>query len=118
MKWLSRQLRKDMWTPEIAGVGLGIVYILSLLLAKKLPGASGTVFNISAIVGKPLTAHDPTNTFFSQMFQPITDGLNWQFYMLVGLFLGQKLDLPAAIGIAMILAGVLVINLFSSAAAH
>ncbi|MCC7446449.1 MAG: YeeE/YedE family protein [Anaerolineae bacterium] len=88
MKWLSHQLRKDMWSPEIAGVGLGITFILSLLLAKKLPGASGTVFNISAIVGRPLTAHDSTNTFFSQMFQPITDGLNWQFFMLVGLFLG------------------------------
>ncbi len=88
MKWLYRQLSKDLWSPEIAGVGLGIVYILSLLLAGKLPGASGTVFSISAIVGKPLTANDPTNTFFSQMFQPITEGLNWQSYMLIGLFLG------------------------------
>lgn len=33
-------------------------------------------------------------------------------------FHGQKLDLPAGVGIAMILAGVLVINLFSKSVSH
>ena len=33
-------------------------------------------------------------------------------------FLGQKLDLPALLGISLILAGVLVINLFSKTVAH
>ncbi len=34
------------------------------------------------------------------------------------IFLGQKLDLPAVIGISMILGGVLVINLFSKSVSH
>ncbi len=34
------------------------------------------------------------------------------------LFQGQKLDLPAMIGIALIMAGVLVMNLFSKVAGH
>jgi small multidrug resistance pump len=34
------------------------------------------------------------------------------------LFQGQRLDLPALAGIALIVAGVLVMNLFSKAAAH
>ena len=35
----------------------------------------------------------------------------WQLY-------GQKLDLPAIIGMAMIIGGVLVLNLFSRSAVH
>ena len=88
MKWLYRQLSKDLWSPEVAGISLGLVYILSLLLARKMPGSSGTVFNIAAVVGKPLTANDPTNQFFVSMFPPVTDGLNWQVYLLIGFFLG------------------------------
>ena len=34
------------------------------------------------------------------------------------LFMGQKLDAPAILGIAMILGGVLVLNVFSSASGH
>ncbi len=34
------------------------------------------------------------------------------------LFLGQRLDAPAILGIAMILGGVLVLNVFSSSTAH
>lgn len=48
----------------------------------------------------------------------VWSGLGIVLVALVGLFLGQKLDLPAAIGIAMILGGVLVINLFSATAGH
>jgi len=34
------------------------------------------------------------------------------------LFMGQKLDLPAIIGILLIISGVVVLNLFSKSAAH
>ena len=34
------------------------------------------------------------------------------------LFMGQKLDLPAMMGMGLIIAGVLVINLFSHSTAH
>ncbi len=48
----------------------------------------------------------------------IWSGLGVVLVAFVGLFLGQRLDLPAAIGIVMILGGVLVINLFSTTAGH
>ena len=88
MKWLVKQLRADLWTPEIAGIGLGLVYVFSLLLSHHVPGASGTFFSIAAIIGKPMTAGSPANQFFATMFPPITQGLDWQAYMLIGLFLG------------------------------
>ncbi len=49
----------------------------------------------------------------------IWSGLGIVLISLVGLvFLGQKLDLPAIIGITLIVAGVLVVNLFSASTHH
>jgi uncharacterized protein len=88
MKWLLRQLEKDLWSPEVAGVGLGLVYILAIWLSKHTPGVSGTFFNFAALVGKPMTAGDPTNQFFASIYPPISDGVNWQFWMVIGIFFG------------------------------
>lgn len=38
--------------------------------------------------------------------------------LIAWLFLGQRLDLPAIIGIILIVSGVIVINIFSKSAAH
>lgn len=49
----------------------------------------------------------------------IWSGVGVALVGLVGwLWLGQKLDMPALIGIGMIIGGVLVINLFSQTASH
>ena len=49
----------------------------------------------------------------------IWSGLGIVFIALIGLAVfGQRLDLPATLGIAMILAGILIIHLFSKTAAH
>jgi hypothetical protein len=88
MKWLLKQLQKDLWMPEIAGIGLGLVYILALWLSNRAPGVSGTIFNLSAVVGRPLTADDPTNQFFVSTFPPITEGLGWQTWLVIGIFFG------------------------------
>lgn len=49
----------------------------------------------------------------------IWSGLGIVFIAIIGyLAFNQKLDLPAMIGIALILAGILIINLFSGTATH
>jgi uncharacterized protein len=88
MKWVLRQLQKDLWSPEVAGVGLGLVYILAIWLSNHTPGVSGTFFNFAAIIGRPMTTSDPANQFFVSIFPPITQGLNWQFWMVAGMFIG------------------------------
>lgn len=46
-------------------------------------------------------------------------GLGIVFIAIIGLVIfGQRLDLPAVLGIGLILAGILVINLFSSTSGH
>lgn len=88
MHWFIKQLRKDLWSPEAAGIGLGLVYILGLWLSHQTPGTTGTIYRLSSLVGTPLTANDPMNMFFSMNYPPITTGMSWQAWMLVGLFLG------------------------------
>jgi len=65
--------------------------------------------------------------FFSLALQTIPVGIGYAIWSGVGIILvsiiaffayGQTLDLPALIGIGLILAGVLVINLFSHASTH
>lgn len=65
--------------------------------------------------------------FLSLTLETIPVGIAYAIWSGVGLVLitlvgwlayGQGLDLPAALGMGMILAGVLVLNLFSQAAAH
>ena len=96
MKWVIKQLRADLWSPEAAGAGLGLVYIFSLWFTHRVPGASGTFFSIAAIVGKPLTASNPSNQFFATIFPPITNGLDWQAYLLIGLFFGALVSVLLA----------------------
>ncbi|ETR74945.1 multidrug transporter [Afipia sp. P52-10] len=49
----------------------------------------------------------------------IWSGLGIVLIALIGLiWFGQKLDMPALVGLALIIAGVLVINLFSKTIAH
>lgn len=49
----------------------------------------------------------------------VWSGLGIVFIAAIGfLVFGQKLDLPAVLGMVMILAGILVIHLFSKAAPH
>ena len=41
MNWITKQIRKEEWSPYAAGVLLGIVGILTVVLAHTLLGASG-----------------------------------------------------------------------------
>ncbi|MGV8831054.1 MAG: SMR family transporter [Devosia sp.] len=74
------------------------------------------------VVGYAITFY-----FFSLALQTIPVGIGYAIWSGVGILLialiayfahGQTLDLPALIGMGLILSGVLVINLFSHSAAH
>ena len=78
--------------------------------------------SIVVVVGYCVTFY-----FFSLALQTIPVGIGYAIWSGVGIILvsiiayfayGQTLDLPALIGIGMILGGVLVINLFSQSSSH
>ena len=78
--------------------------------------------SVIVVVGYCITFY-----FFSLALQTIPVGIGYAIWSGVGIILvsiiaffayGQTLDLPALIGIGLILAGVLVINIFSHSSAH
>lgn len=109
---------------------------------------NGTIYLIIAIVGEVIATsflrasagftqlvpsvvvvlgYGVTFYFLSLALQTIPVGIGYAVWSGVGIVLisiiayfvhGQSLDLPALIGIGLILAGVLVINLFSQSAPH
>lgn len=88
MNWLVTQLRKPEWSPYVAGAGLGVVTLISLVLssallpAPTLIGASGAYENLVAPVGLAL---DAKNTYFNYVMPP---GITWSVWVLFGIFLG------------------------------
>ena len=99
---------------------IGEVIATSFLRASA--GFSQLVPTLVVVIGYGVTFY-----FFSLALQTIPVGIGYAIWSGVGIVLisiiayfayGQTLDLPALIGIGLILAGVLVINLFSQSSAH
>ena len=99
---------------------VGEVIATSFLRASA--GFTQVVPSVVVVVGYCVTFY-----FFSLALQTIPVGIGYAIWSGVGIILvsiiaffayGQTLDLPALIGIGLILAGVLVINLFSQSSAH
>ena len=99
---------------------VGEVVATSFLRASA--GFSQLVPTLVVVVGYGITFY-----FFSLALQTIPVGIGYAIWSGAGIVLisviayfvhGQTLDLPALIGMGLILAGVLVINLFSQSSAH
>ena len=108
----------------------GIVYLTIAIVGEVIAtsflrasaGFTQLVPSIVVVVGYCVTFY-----FFSLALQTIPVGIGYAIWSGVGIILvsiiayfvyGQSLDLPALIGIGLILSGVLVINLFSQSSAH
>jgi uncharacterized protein len=82
MIWLKKQISKELWSPYAAGVLLGIVGILTVVLANKLLGASGGFENLAAYIGKAI---NPSNFYFMTEMQA---KITYPVILLVGIFFG------------------------------
>ena len=85
MNWIMNQIRKETWSPYAAGVLLGIVGILAVLLSNSLLGASGAFENIAGMIGKAIAPQAFDNTYFKFVMPP---GITWGVILLVGVFFG------------------------------
>ena len=99
---------------------IGEVVATSFLRASA--GFTQLVPTLVVVIGYGVTFY-----FFSLALQTIPVGIGYAIWSGTGIVLisliayfvhGQTLDLPALIGMGLILAGVLVINLFSQSATH
>lgn len=100
---LIAYLRKDLWSPYVAGALLGLVAVASLWIFNRMPGASGSFQNLAAYVGQEVTSEQVT---VAEGQDPITvgkegleeqyqyfaftmpKGITWQVWLIMGIFLG------------------------------
>ena len=78
-------LKQKEWSPYLAGVLLGVVYILSIALAGIIPGASGGFENIAGLVAKFISTDLANNAYFKFVMPP---GISWEVILLAGIFVG------------------------------
>jgi uncharacterized protein len=85
MSWFRKQISKELWSPYAAGILLGIVGILTVVLAHALLGASGGFENLAAYIGKVIS---PDNVYFKYQMKP---EITYPVVLLVGIFFGGML---------------------------
>jgi hypothetical protein len=85
MKWLLNQIKKEEWSPYVAGVLLGVTGVLAVLLSNSLLGASGAFENLAGMIGKGLHIEAFNNMYFNYVMPP---GITWGVILLVGVFFG------------------------------
>ena len=88
MKSIIAYIRRDEWSPYIAGILLGIVGILAVWISNSLLGASGAFENIAGLIGKGIAPDLFDNVYFNFIMPP---EITASVYLLVGVFFGGML---------------------------
>ena len=88
MKSLRRIMQKEVWSPYLAGVILGLVGILAVLISDSLLGASGPFENLAGMIGKKAAPQVFDNLYFNFVMPP---SIGWSSFLLVGVFFGGML---------------------------
>jgi hypothetical protein len=78
-------IRKELWSPYIAGGLLGIVGVLAVWLSDSLLGASGAFENLAGILGKAV-APETFDTLYFNFIMPAE--ITWGVVLLLGIVLG------------------------------
>jgi uncharacterized membrane protein YedE/YeeE len=88
MKAIWNYIRREEWSPYIAGVLLGVVGILAVWINNSLLGASGAFENLVGIIGKAIAPSLFDNMYFNfVMPAEITTNV----ILLLGIFFGSML---------------------------
>ena len=80
---------KRYWSPYVAGVSLGLALLATFYIAGRGLGGSGAIALLTA-VGSNVLAPEFTGKlkYFSQYITPASPLLNWNIFLLIGVFLG------------------------------
>jgi len=79
---------QEEWSPYVAGVGLGVVAMLTLLLTGNPVGASGSFENIAGAIGQKIAPQAFDNIYFNFIMPA---GISWQVVLVLGIALGGAL---------------------------
>jgi len=85
MKKMIAYIKKDEWSPYVAGILLGIVGILAVWLSDSLLGASGAFENLAGMIGQGLNIPAFDNLYFNFIMPP---GISWSLVLFIGTIFG------------------------------
>ena len=85
MKFILNYIRKDEWSPYVAGVLLGLVGIVAVWASNSLLGASGAFENIAGMIGKAVAPAAFDNMYFNFIMPP---GITVGVMLVIGIFFG------------------------------
>lgn len=85
MSGIIAYIKKEEWSPYVAGILLGIVGILAVWLSDSLLGASGAFENLAGMLGKAVAPKLFDNLYFNFIMPP---GMSWSLVLFFGTILG------------------------------
>jgi hypothetical protein len=85
MKFIMSYIRKEEWSPYVAGVLLGLVGIATVTFSNSTLGGSGAFETLAGMFGKWLAPSAFDNMYFNFVMPP---GITWGLILLVGIFFG------------------------------
>ena len=85
MKAILNYIRKETWSPYVAGILLGLVGILAVWLSDNLLGASGAFENVAGMIGKAIAPQAFDNLYFNFIMPP---GITYGVILTIGIFFG------------------------------
>jgi hypothetical protein len=85
MKSILKYIRKELWSPYVAGILLGLVAIAAVWFSNNLLGASGAFENLAGMIGKAIAPKAFDNLYFNFIMPP---GITYGVMMLIGIFFG------------------------------
>ena len=88
MNAIIKYIRKDEWSPYVAGILLGLVGIATVWMANTTLGASGGFENVAGMLGKAVAPGLFDNVYFNFVMQP---AITFPVILLVGIFFGGML---------------------------
>jgi uncharacterized protein len=88
MKSVWNYIRREEWSPYVAGIMLGVVGVLGVWLSDNLLGASGAFEHVVAMIGKAVAPVAFDNMYFNFIMPP---GITYSVILLVGVFFGGML---------------------------
>lgn len=88
MKAILNYIHKEVWSPYIAGILLGLVGVAAVWITDSLLGASGAFENIAGLIGKAVAPAAFDNMYFNFIMPP---GVTTGVILVVGIFFGGML---------------------------
>ena len=85
MNFVMNYIRKEEWSPYVAGILLGLVGIAAVWASDSLLGASGAFENLAGLFGKAVAPAAFDNMYFNFIMPP---GITYGVILLIGVFFG------------------------------